>query len=446
MAKQQEGGHIWEYMPPQNIEAEQAILGCLLFGDPSTIDVLDTLGFGPTDFFRPAHEEIYLAMRSICRRGARIDAILLKDELISRGSLEEIGGVLYIMAIGDTSFTASEEYVKFYADRVMLRTAQRGLIAASIKLQALAAGDTESIDELIASAEKEVLAIAESRSKAEGDDTEGPIIEALKSLQETDRGLLFGVPALDDIIDGLLPGDLCVIGARPSIGKTALALTVGVNVSRSGKAVSLYQFEMPRYECVNRCLSMLSNVDGMKFRKGEKAMSDEEVGRVAEASRELSTFPFHMEETDGMTIGVLESRIRRAVRKRKSKLIIIDYLEEIMPDKEYGSTEREVSQIIRRLKAIAKEQKVPLLVLAQLNRNVEHRMDDTPQLSDLRGSGKIEAAADIVILLHELDDIPVYEEPANVQAGIAKARGGRRGIAMLKHHKEISLFTGEARG
>lgn len=429
--------------PPQNIDAEMSVIGALLLGKPGTIAELEEMGFHPSQFYRMAHNGLYMAIRGLEEAGVAVDAVTVKNKLVEMNLYDSIGGASYLMAVGNITPTTAN--VKHYAKIVMDRAAERLVIEKAANLQALAYDGGREAKELLAIAEQEIFSIRDNVPHAASDDSDmaASIGKVLSGMMKPPSGIFTGYRELDGYLKGIKPGEVCVIGGLTGDGKTALAASVAVNVAEnSGTPSTIYNFEMLQEQMASRLLSQLSRVDGAKFRMGHESMDEEEIGRVAEAAKRLVSLPIVVADTRDMDIGALRANARRRVRQYGTKLIVVDHLGEVKPEHSWQSTERETKETMHHVKSMAMELEVPVIVLCQFSREIRHRADKRPVLSDLRDSGTVEQKADIVLLLHnQKGDFHPEGDPEPVEVIIAKNRGSRTGSVNLFFEKQYTRYT-----
>ena len=440
-------------VPPQSIEAEQAVLGGLLLDNSTWDAIADRLR--AEDFYRRDHQQIFSAIAELSARSEPSDAVTLAEHLAAKGEAEETGGLAYLASLARDTPTAAN--IRAYADIVRERSLLRQLIRVSGEIAASAYGsEGRPATELVDEAERRVFEIAEQgRRTGSGfvplHDILGATIDRLDMLH-ANRGQLTGVSTgyddLDRMTAGLQPGDLIIIAGRPSMGKTTLALNIAENAAIAANTpVAVFSMEMSREQLSMRMVSSLGRVDQSHLRTGN--FGDEDWARINGAIAQMKTAPIFIDDSAGLTPTEVRARARRLQRENKGKLglIVVDYLQlmQVAGTKENRATE--ISEISRSLKALAKELHAPVIALSQLNRSVEQRVDKKPVMSDLRESGAIEQDADLIIMIYREE---VYE-PDTPRKGIAdiivtKQRNGPTGEVHLTFLGKYTRFENLATG
>ncbi len=434
-------------MPPQSNEAEMSVLGSLMLDKDAIYGVVDALS--GKDFYKPLHKEIYEAMLDLYTGREPIDVLSVTNRLRERKSLAEIGGSAYVTSLVNTVPTASN--VAHYASIVRKKRLLRDLIEASHHIAQLGYRESEEVEMLIDEAEQKIFSIAKDSLHQEF----FPVKDALESawerierLHKGDgalRGVRTGFKDLDNILSGLQKSDLVILAARPSLGKTSLALNIARNVAvDEKKAVGIFSLEMSREQLVDRLISSEAGVDSWRLRTGRLRGEglDNDFTRIRDAMGILASTPLFIDDTSSPTTMELRAKARRLQAEHDVGLIIIDYLQLI---RGHGSTEnrvQEVSEISRNLKGMAKELNVPVLALSQLSRGIEMRGPAAkPKLSDLRESGSIEQDADVVMFIYREDKVKEDSDKKNIASiMIEKHRNGPTGSADLYFHEESTTF------
>ncbi len=428
---------------PSNEDSERAILGAILLDNSLITQAVEQLK--PVDFYSPLNRRIYGAMISLFESSKVIDPILIGEELKKEGSLESIGGVSTItnLTYGLPHFTDLTGYIEVVRDKAMMRNLIRTCNA--ITSEALEEEDDAKV--ILDHAEQMIFALAEHRA-AEGFSHVQPVAEkVLAKVEEYSRreshaltGLATGFRELDEMTSGLQPSDLIIVAARPSMGKTALCLTIAQNAAIDEKAVvGFFSLEMSKEQLVMRMMASEAKVDASRFRRG--ILSRDEWERLARAIGTLSEAKLFIDDTPGISVLEMRAKARRlAAEQRRLDLIVVDYLQ-LMSGGRSESRQQEVSQISRELKALAKEMNVPVIALSQLSRAPEARNPPKPMMSDLRESGSIEQDADVVAFIYRED----YYKPSDENAGMAelilsKQRNGPTGTIKLAFLKEFTRF------
>ena len=383
---------------PFSLEAEQSLLGSILI-DPACMDNIGALISGD-DFYVPEHAEIYRAMQRMYIKSKNIDVVTLIDELVVSGTYDEAGGREYLKLVADAVPTASN--AKDYADIVRDKSILRELIRAGEDIsEAAYAGDDEA-ESLVEYAESKVFKIAEGRENKSFVHIRDALMQVYDRLNtlakdpESLRGCPTGFDALDKVIVGMNKADLVLIGARPGMGKTAFAMNIATEAAiRMKKTVCVFNLEMSAEQLANRMLASEAQIDSYKLRSGKLEADD--WNAIAHASSRLSESEILIDDTPGITVLGMKSKLRRV---KNLGLVVIDYLQLMQSDKRIDNRVNEVADISRGLKLLAKELEIPVICCAQLSRGPENRVDKRPMLSDLRDSGAIEQDADIVMFLY----------------------------------------------
>jgi replicative DNA helicase len=430
-------------VPPQNVEAEQAILAGILINNDAMNQVVDSLS--PDDFYREAHTHLYAGMIELYNNNEPIDLITLSQHLKEKGLLEKSGGVDYLASLVDAVSTSAG--IMYHADIVRDSSVRRRLISQCSVISDSCFQDWEPTDELLDRAEQSIFDIAESKigdSFVSLEDVVKRSFKKLESVAELD-GFVTGVPTgfddFDRLTAGLQPSDLIIIAGRPSMGKTALALNIGYNAAaRTRKGVAVFSLEMSKLQLGMRLLGFDAQIDATRLRTG--ALREKDWARLTEAANHLAELPIFVDDTSWLSVLEMKAKCRRLMKKTPLCLVIIDYLQLIQGRRTAESRQMEVSEISRSLKALAKDLSVPVMTLSQLNRKVEDRPNKKPQLADLRESGAIEQDADVIAFIYR-DELyhPTTEENQNVaEIILAKQRNGPTGFFKLTFQKEITRF------
>ena len=433
-------------LPPQSSDAEESILGALLIDGEVMLEIADSLK--PGDFYKPANAKVYSAIQRLYEQSQPIDILTVSEELERRGQIEEIGGRAALADLCDRTPTAV--HAKQYAKIVERKSMLRGLIGAAGRIASIGYEDPSDISEAIDRAEAELFAVSERRA-ANGFTQVGALVGA--AYDQLDRmhqnrgqlmGLRTGYSAIDTITQGLQNSDFIVLAARPSVGKTSLALNIAENVSlREGKSVGVFSLEMSKEQLVLRLLSSVTKINSFNLRSGH--VSDLDFPKIADALGTLSGAKMFIDDTVNISVMELRTKARRLKMEQGLDLLIVDYLQLMQPGQQSrdGNRVQEVSDISRGLKALARELGIPIMALSQLSRQTEAREKGEPRLSDLRESGAIEQDADVVIFLYRdgerNDDAGVTGEAINFN--VAKHRNGPTGSGQLWFRKEETRFV-----
>ena len=383
---------------PFSLEAEQSLLGYILI-DPMCMDEIAPL-ISAEDFYVPEHTEIFRAMQSMYLKSKNIDVVTLIDELVKSGTYDESGGREYLRLVAEAVPTAAN--AKDYADIVRDKAVLRQLIEAGDDITEAAYAGDDSAENLVEFAESKIFRIAEGRENKNFVHIRDALIQVYDRLTklsqdpEALRGTPTGYTALDNVIVGMQEADLVLIGARPGMGKTSFAMNIATEAAiRTKKTVCVFSLEMSAEQLANRMLSSEAQIDSYKMRSG--TLSAEDWNAIAYASSRLSETEILIDDTPGVTVTAMKSKLRRV---KNLGLVVVDYLQLMQGDRHNDNRVQEVGDISRGLKLLAKELAIPVICCAQLSRGPENRPDKRPMLSDLRDSGAIEQDADIVMFLY----------------------------------------------
>jgi replicative DNA helicase len=429
-------------LPPQNLDAERGVLGSILLMNEAIDEVGESLR--ADHFYNDAHQKIYAAIQKLYEAGVRgIDAITLAEELIRRGELEAVGGAPYLAEILESVPHAA--HVRYYATIVREKWMQRSLIYACTDILAECYAATDEVEGLLQAAERRIFSIVEEQGGTASIAIGDILIDAFNRIDERLQksgdvtGITSGFRDLDEQTTGFQPTELIILAARPSMGKTALVCNIAEAVARkSGKAVLLFSLEQSNLELAERFLAITARINGHDLRSGN--LSEEQHTLLLKASDDLARLPLYIDDKPGRTMTQVAALARRLHRRSPLGVIIIDYLQLIEPEDKNAPREQQIAGISRRLKFLAKELRVPVIALAQLNRGVELREDKRPRLADLRESGAIEQDADMVMFLHRPDAYDPEDRPGEAEIIVAKHRSGPTGIVSLTWRKEYMRF------
>ncbi len=438
-------------IPPHNLEAEASVLGSALV-DNEAMDRIEGL-ITPDVFYKEAHRKIWRAMESLRARGEPVDLVTLSEELKRAGELDEVGGLTYLVGLSETTPTAAyaEHYARIVAEKAVLRR----LIAAAGEAMRLAYDEAGSVEEIVDQAGKLIMDVATHGPRHEFQEMRELVTEAHERIAHmrehgtADDMLPTGFADLDRMIGGLGPGSLNIIAARPSMGKTAFALTIAQHVAlQGGTPVALFSLEMPAIDLVLRMLSSEARVDMNRIRQAQ--LSDRDYERLVTAAGRIYEAPVFIDDTPSLTLMELRARARRLAAHRKVGLIVIDYMQLMSGGQSTRSGEnrqQEIAAISRGLKGLARELEVPVVALSQLSRAVESRPNKRPMLSDLRESGSIEQDADLVLFIYRDDYYNEHSEKAGIaEIIIGKQRNGPVGTVELQFHAAHVRFNDLAHG
>ncbi len=429
--------------PPQNIEAEKAVLGAMMLSDEAIGTALEHLD--SFYFYETRHQKIFEAIKDLYSERRNVDLITLCDHLKNKGIFDAVGGKNYVMEIADFVPTAAN--VKYYIDIIKEKGIQRQLIKNSTEIIAKSYGTDVDVDELVDTAEQLIFEIATSKQKQQAVPVKELVkaaienIDSLYQRKEAITGVATGFTDFDKMTSGLQRSDLIIIAGRPSMGKSAFAVSIGENAAIDKKVpVAIFSLEMSKEQLVQRMLCSQAMVDANKVRTGMLSPSD--WPHLTKAAGKLSNVPIFIDDTPAISVLELRAKARRLKAAHNIGLIIVDYLQLMQSSARAESRQQEISEISRSLKALARELRVPLIAISQLSRAVESRQDHRPQLSDLRESGAIEQDADVVVMLmREEYYVPTEENRGIAEAIIGKQRNGPTGSVKMKFFKEYVKFA-----
>ncbi len=420
-------------VPPQDIEAEQAVIGSMLTDQDAVVSAIEVLK--PEDFYREDNKLIYTAILNIYNRAEPIDIITLKAELTSMKKLEAVGGLEYIVELPEKVPTTAnvDRYIKIVEEKSMLRS----LIRTANEILSMGYDQTEDVEDVMDMAEKKIFDVMQNKNQKGYTSIKDILVESFTKLEElyNQKQHITGVPTgftdLDRMTAGLHGSEFVLIAARPAMGKSAFVLNIGTYAAtRANVPVVIFSLEMSKEQVGNRILCSEALVDSNNVRTGE--LNDEELSKLAEASGELSQAPIYVDDTPGISVMEIRAKCRKLKLEKNIGLVIIDYLQLIQGSGKSSSREQEIAEISRSLKILAKELNVPVIALSQLSRAVESRPEHRPMLSDLRESGSIEQDADIVMFLYRDDYYNEDSPDKNVaEVIIAKQRAGSTGTVKL---------------
>lgn len=438
-------------MPPQDVEAEMSALGSLMLDKDAIYKVVDYLS--PRDFYKPVHKEIYEAMVDLFSRREPIDVLSVTSRLREKKKLEEIGGSSYLATLVNTVPTAT--HVANYASIVRRKRLLRDLIDASHHIAQLGYKESEEVDELLDEAEQKIFGITKDSLRQEFFSVNETLEEAwerIERLHKGDgalRGVSTGFSDLDNILGGLQKSDLVVIAARPSLGKTSLALNIAKNAALGeNKTVGIFSLEMSREQLIDRLIAAEAGVDLWRLRTGKMRSEgpENDFVKVRDAMEQLSKAPIFIDDSASPTIMEIRAKARRLQAEKNLELLVVDYLQLIKGHYNAESRVQEVSEISRSLKGLAKELNIPVVAVSQLSRGVEMRSPAIPKLSDLRESGSIEQDADVVMMIYREDRDKKNSERKNIaDIFIEKHRNGPVGRVELYFDEETTNFNSLAK-
>ena len=421
-------------IPPNDVEAEQAVIGSMLTDKEAVSAAMEVLK--PEDFYREDNRTIFEAVLSLYGRSEPIDIITLKSELSSMGKFEAVGGLEYIAELPDKVPTTAnvEQYIKIVEEKAVLRN----LIKTANEIITLGYDQTQEVDSIIDGAEKKIFEVMQKKNQKGYTPIKDILVETFTELEQlyNQKQRITGIPTgfsdLDFRTSGLHNSDLILVAARPAMGKSAFALNIATNAAVRAKVpVAIFSLEMSKEQMTSRILCSEAMVDSNKVRTGK--IDDEEWGKLAAASGELSEANIYIDDTPGISIMEIRAKCRKMKIEKNIGLVVIDYLQLVQGSGKRGSSrEQEIAEISRSLKILAKEIDVPVMALSQLSRAPEQRPDHRPMLSDLRESGSIEQDADIVMFLYRDDYYNEDSEKKNIaEVILAKHRAGSTGTVEL---------------
>jgi|3_EtaG_2_1085321.scaffolds.fasta_scaffold00209_34 replicative DNA helicase len=428
---------------PNSLQAEQAILGTVLL-DPQTY-ILIGEKISPDDFFKTAHGVIWQAVKKVVKDGRNPDATEVIDRLTLAHELDVVGGATYVMELLD--HTCVPVIAEQYVDIIKAHSLRRQLILNAHKI-AKAARTEEAPDSVAATAIQSLLTTVEDRDEPEARPAADIVTERLAKTkealerEESSIGIPSGYDKLDELTLGFHGGNYIVVAARPGMGKSAFALSLSLNATRKDRSVAFVSLEMSEEQMADRLMAMESGVSMQNIRRGD--ISEYDVGRLEKGARNIQPLPLYISVQTRINIDGLRMFARRMKMRNQCDMLIIDYLQLVMPRKGFGNREQAVADMSRTIKAIALELDIPIIALAQLNRQVDGRASKRPILSDLRESGSIEQDADAVMFLYR-DEVydPNTQDKGKAEVIVAKQRNGPTGIVTLDFDAERNIFKNE---
>ncbi|MEI6407552.1 MAG: replicative DNA helicase [Actinomycetes bacterium] len=414
----------FERTPPQDLVAEQGVLGGMLLSKDAISDVTEIIK--ERDFYRPAHELIFDAILDLYSRGEPADPVTVAAELTKRGDITRAGGAPYLHTLISSVPTSANAgyYARIVRDNAVLRR----LIEAGTKIVQLGYSQEGEVDDAVDQAQAEIYQVTEHRSSEDYIQLSELLPAALDEIEAIannvkGEGVKTGFADLDSLTNGLHPGNMIVLAARPAVGKSTLGLDIARNAAiKGGNTAVIFSLEMSRSEITMRMLSAEARVGLNNIRSG--SLNEEEWGRLAKRMGEISQAPLFIDDSPNLSLMEIRAKSRRLKQRHDLKLIVIDYLQLMTSGKRVENRQQEVSEFSRNLKLLAKELEVPIIAISQLNRSPEQRADKKPMLSDLRESGSIEQDADVVILLHRDDLYDNQNRSGEADLIIAKHRNG----------------------
>ena len=432
-------------VPPHSLEAEKSTIGSLLVDKNSILKISDFLK--PEDFYHDAHRIVYESITELYDKRVPIDLVTLTNLLEDKNELKSIGGASYLALLANEVPTAT--HIFQYATIIKEKAILRKLITAGDLIKGLGYQQNEDIEELIDSAEKALFNVSQTHVSDKFvhiKDVLNTTYEKISDLHDPEskekyRGISTGFSSLDGILSGFQPADLVILAARPSMGKTALALNIGQNVAKQGRSIGIISLEMSKEQLVERMFCSLLGVDSWKMRTGK--LTDNDFAKIGTVMDEMNSMKIFIDDSLGNSIAELKAKARRLKVEQGLDMLVIDYLQLMSGGKKYTNNRvQEISEISRALKSLARDLSIPILALSQLSRAVEMRPVKIPQLSDLRESGAIEQDADVVMMMYRED---YYEEDSEkkgiTDVYIRKHRNGPIGHVELAFKKAQLKFV-----
>ncbi len=437
-------------LPPQSIEAEMSLLGSLMLDNEAIVKVADLLE--PRDFYKPIHRIIYEAMLDLFSRNEPVDLLSVSSRLKDKEKIEEIGGHSYLTELINMVPTAS--HVLSYAKTVQNKRILRDLISVSYEIGEMGYNEKEDPNVLVDQAEQKIFSVAQKSLAHNFIHIKEELEEAFERLdrlskhEKATRGIPTGFADLDNMLSGFQRSDLIILAARPSLGKSALALDIARRVAVHEKIpVGMFSLEMSKDQLIDRMIAAQGSVDSWRLRTGKLSSQgdDNDFVRIQEALGILSEAPLYIDDTASQTVLRMRAMARRLQANHGLGLVIIDYLQLILPSNSQTNIVQQVTEISRQLKGLARELTVPVLAISQLSRAVEQRFPPRPRLSDLRESGSLEQDADVVMFIYREDKYKKQETDQNIgnvaEIIVAKHRNGPIGSVKLYFNPNIVSFS-----
>ena len=417
-------GAEFERTPPQDLQAEQSVLGGMMLSKDAIADVVEVLR--ERDFYRPAHELIFGAILDLYSRGEPADAITVAAELTKNGDIARAGGAPYLHTLISSVPTAAN--AGYYAKIVLEHAIMRRLVEAGTKIVQIGYDQNGEVDDAVDAAQAEVFAVTERRASDDYVKLTDLLPAALDEIESISKGVgVEGVKSgfrdLDQLTHGFHPGNLIIIAARPAVGKSTLGLDIARHASiHENQTAVIFSLEMSKSEITMRMLSAEARVGLNNIRSGQ--LSEEEWAKLARRMGEISDAPLFIDDSSNLSMMEIRAKARRLKQRHDLKLVVLDYMQLMTSGRRVENRQQEVSEFSRQLKLMAKELNIPVIAISQLNRSPEQRADKRPMLSDLRESGSIEQDADVVILLHRDDMYDSQNRSGEADLNVAKHRNG----------------------
>lgn len=435
-------------IPPQNIEAEQSVIGAMLLNNDAVNKVLEFLD--PNDFYREAHRKIFLAVIELYQKNEPADLVTVTNTLKTQNVLDDIGGPQYLASLVDRVPTAAN--VVYYGMIVREKSILRHLISSATQIIDKSYDENEEVDSFLDEAEKIIFDVSQKKIKQSFYSIKDIVKDSFKTIEKLyeRKELITGVPTgfsdLDRLTSGLQPSDLVILAGRPSMGKTALGMNMVAHAAiEMNLPCAIFSLEMSKEQLVQRLLCSEARVSASKLRGG--FLTETDWPKLTRAAGSISEAPIYIDDTPAINVLEMRAKARRLQKERGVKMILVDYLQLMRGVGRTESREREISEISGSLKALAKELKVPVIAISQLNRAVESRQDKRPQMADLRESGAIEQDADVIMFVYRDE---VYnresEDKGTAEVIIGKQRNGPIGYTKLKFFNEFTKFEDFAKG
>lgn len=430
-------------IPPHSLEAEQSVLGAMIIDKEAINTTIEIIK--PEDFYKEANKEIFETIIELYNRNEPVDLITLSEELRKRGTLENVGGVTYLANLSGGVVTTAN--VKYYCEIVEEKSILRRLIRSCDDIMSKSYEDSEEVNSIIESAEKNIFDITQGRNREGFYPIREVLLDSFSKIEELSMkeggltGVTTGFLDIDAKLSGLQKSDLILLAARPSMGKTALGLNIALNSALLGNTkVGVFSLEMSKEQLVQRMLSSASHVDLQKIISGK--LNEDDWLKIVKAMGPLSETEMYIDDTPGITLMEMKAKCRKLKIEKGLDLIVVDYLQLMESDSSSESRQQEISSISRGLKALAKEMDCPVVALSQLSRAPELRSDHRPILSDLRESGAIEQDADVVLFLYRDEYYNQDTDKKNIgEVIIAKHRNGPTGMVELLWMGQFTKFV-----
>lgn len=437
----------FDRVPPQDVAAEQSVLGSMMLSKDAILEVAEVIT--SVDYYQPKHETIHEVIVELSGRGEPADAITVAGELRRRGDLQRIGGAPYLHTLISSVPTAAN--ATYYARIVRERSIMRRLVSAGTRIVQMGYSENGAdVDQIVDEAQAEVYAIAEKRNRddyVQFSEMSEAILEELEDIANRD-GELTGVPTgfadLDDLTQGLHPGQMIIVAGRPGMGKSTLALDFCRSASiHHGITSAIFSLEMSKSEIAMRLLSAETGVFLEKMRSGKMTTNDWTA--VSKKLSEVSSAPLFIDDSPNMSLMEIRAKCRRLKQQHNLGMMVVDYLQLMSSGRQVESRQQEVSEFSRQLKLLAKEIEIPVIAVAQLNRQAENRTDKKPMIADLRESGSLEQDADVIMLLHRPDYYNEDERVGEADIMVAKHRNGQTRTIPVAFQGQMARFANMAR-